>query len=300
MPEKLSFERIGSILKMFLTELQARGGRARYGDLMESVLPKLGLTPYEREQGNKAGLERWQVAVHFNSVALVKAGFLVKDHGQWELTPAGTAALSLPDREFLATAKRKYLEWRKGQTNRETEDTVVPEDDREMEQVARRVTYEQALEQARSEIARHLDEMGEYDFQKLVAELLKAVGYHILFFAPPGPDGGIDIIANRDPLGLSVPRLKVQVKHRLGKTAVDVARQMNGLLRAEGEIGLIVSSGGFTREVEREIRNTSHHLELMDQNRLVDLWERYYDKISEEGRTMLPLVKISFLAPGEE
>lgn len=300
MAEKLSYERVGAILKTILLELQAQGGRAQYGDLLARAVPKLGLSAYERAQGNKAGLERWRVAVHFFSVELVKAGFLIKNRGTWELTQAGEKAILLSDRDFRDAARAKYQEWKRSRLQTENVGPEPLEDDLEAEEVVRRVTFEQALEQARSEIDRHLTEMDEYDFQKLVAELLKAMGYHILYLAPPGRDGGIDIIANRDPLGLSTPRLKVQVKHREAKAAVNIARELNGLLRTEGEIGLIVSSGGFTREVEREIRSTSHHLELMDQNRLVALWEEHYEKISEEGRALLPLVKISFLAPTEE
>jgi predicted Mrr-cat superfamily restriction endonuclease len=34
------------------------------------------------------------------------------------------------------------------------------------------------------------------------------------YVAPPGPDGGIDLIAHTDPLGTTGPRIKVQVKRR--------------------------------------------------------------------------------------
>jgi predicted Mrr-cat superfamily restriction endonuclease len=38
------------------------------------------------------------------------------------------------------------------------------------------------------------------------------MGYHTPFISPKGKDGGIDIIAYQDPLGLKTPRIKVQVK----------------------------------------------------------------------------------------
>lgn len=40
-----------------------------------------------------------------------------------------------------------------------------------------------------------------YEFQDLVAALLRAMGYYTPFIAPKGKDGGVDIIAYRDPLG---------------------------------------------------------------------------------------------------
>jgi len=35
-------------------------------------------------------------------------------------------------------------------------------------------------------------------------------------------------------------------------------------------------------------------------NRLVSLWQEHYDRISEAGKALLPLVKVYFLAPAEE
>ena len=56
------------------------------------------------------------------------------------------------------------------------------------------------------------------------------MGYHTPFISPKGKDGGLDIIAYNDPLGATVPRLKVQVKHRPGTSVpVDDIRSLTGL-----------------------------------------------------------------------
>jgi hypothetical protein len=51
------------------------------------------------------------------------------------------------------------------------------------------------------------------------------------------------VLAYKDPLGVTAPRIKVQVKHRRQKLAVRKLRELEALLREEGDIGLIVSSG---------------------------------------------------------
>ena len=51
------------------------------------------------------------------------------------------------------------------------------------------------LEPAWAEISAHLRAMSPYEFQDLVAALVEAMGYHVAWVAPPGPDRGIDIIA---------------------------------------------------------------------------------------------------------
>ena len=38
----------------------------------------------------------------------------------------------------------------------------------------------------------------------------------------------------------------------------------------------------------------------MDLDRLIKLWQQYYDQIREAGKLLLPMVKLFFLAPPEE
>jgi len=64
-------------------------------------------------------------------------------------------------------------------------------------------------------------------------------------------------------------------------------------------MGLIVSSGGFSPAAIRILRSANNHIEKMDLDDLINLWEEYYDKLSQEDRQLLPLKKISFIAPEE-
>jgi restriction system protein len=141
--------------------------------------------------------------------------------------------------------------------------------------------------------------MNPYDFQQLVAGLLKGMGYHVSWVAPPGPDGGVDVIAQTDPLGISGPRIKVQVKRHAAKVSVDGIRSFMGVL-GDSDVGLFVNTGGFTRDSEREAR---HHLKqrlmLVSLRRLFDLWVEHYDQIQEKYRRLLPLRAVQYLAPGD-
>ena len=85
----------------------------------------------------------------------------------------------------------------------------------------------------------------------------------------------------------------VQVKHRDNKFTAKEVRELEGLLRREGDIGLIVSSSGFTTEVEREIRASTKHIETMDLDRLIELWQQHYGKLREAAKALLPLVQLT-------
>lgn len=295
MADKISVDRIDEMVRVVFQKLKAMGGQAKVKDLLAAAEPKLNLTPYEKEK-TRTGSLRWDTHIRFYTIDCVKAGFLVKGEGIWKLTPKGDDALKLPTGQLIRTAQREYRAWKKARDDEAgPSDTEVTEDEAE-----RQAIYEQAKEAARSEIDEHIDKLGAYDFQKLAAELLKAMGYFVPHVAPPGPDGGVDIVAYKDPLGTVAPRIRVQVKHRGQKVSVKEVREVEGLLRKEGDIGLIVSSGGFTSEAEREIRSSTKHIETMDLDRLVSLWQQHYEKLSEPGKALLPLVRVHFLAPTEE
>jgi len=300
MARKIPIERVGEIMKVVLTELKNVGGQARLKDLLPKAESKLELSNYEKEPYAKSGYIRWQAIVHFYSIDCVKAGYIQKSGGKWYLTSDGEEALKMPAGEFINSAVDKYRAWKISKATLTNPPPEGLEEESEVDKAVRQTAYDQAVEQAREEIERHINEMGPYDFQKLVEELLKAMGYYVPFNAKPGRDGGIDLQAYKDALGITPPRIKVQIKHREQKLTVKEVRELEGLLRKEGDIGLIVSSGGFTSEVEREIRASVKHIETMDLDRLISLWQQHYENINESGKELLPIVKLYFLRPAEE
>ncbi len=297
---KMPIERIGQIVKAVLVELRDLEEPTRLRVLLELAEPKLSLTDHEKATLEVSGYIRWHTIVHFYSIDCVKAGYLTKSGGRWSLTDQGKAALEAPAGDFIRSAQAKYRAWRRAHPRKKS-DSSEEEDEENAEEIVRQISYDQAVEHAGEGIEAHVFSLGPYDFQKLVAELLRGMGYHVRFVAPPGPDGGIDIAAYSDPLGTTSPRIRAQVKHRRdNKVTVKEVRELEGVLRKADDIGLIVSSGGFSSEALREIQVSTKHIETMDLDRLITLWQQHYDEIREQGKALLPLVKVHFLAPAEE
>lgn len=134
----------------------------------------------------------------------------------------------------------------------------------------------------------------------MVAALLRAMGYFTPFVSPKGKDGGLDIIAYSDPLGATSPRLKVQVKHTPDSSvSVDVIRSLTGLLNKDGDVGLLVTSGSFTSESEKTARESHRHIKLLNGGDFIELWQRFYSKMPDEDKNLLPLHPIYFLGSNE-
>ena len=86
----------------------------------------------------------------------------------------------------------------------------------------------------------------------------------------------------------------MQVKRHETRISPGDVQQLAGLL-AEGEIGVFVSTGGFTRDCERFAHNNPKHIDLIDMERFVDLWRDVYSYLADKDRARLPLRVISFL-----
>jgi restriction system protein len=188
-----------------------------------------------------------------------------------------------------------YREWKASQPGAEPVSEDEIEDATSGKSVS--ITFEQAEEQAWQEIDQYLREMKPYDFQDMVASLLRAMGYFVTWTAPPGKDGGIDIVAWSDPLGTRPPRIKVQVKRVGQNVTVEGLRSFMALL-GDDDVGLFVTTSGFTKDATDEARTQEKRkVTLVNLERLFDLWVQHYHKLDDDARRRLPLRPIYFLSP---
>jgi uncharacterized protein YdaU (DUF1376 family) len=158
--------------------------------------------------------------------------------------------------------------------------------------VAGEAPIDRARAEARAEQKAHIAAKDPYEAQTLVADLLQAMG-HVTAVAPPGADGGTDILAYPGPFGAGTPHLRVQVKHRSARATREEIAALRGILAPEREIGLFVSFGGFTAPGRRE--SGTPHIRLIDLDDFLDLWIAHYDALSEAARDRLPLAPVWFL-----
>ena len=241
---------------------------------------------------------RWETILRFYTIDCIKAGFLRKQKGKWILTEEGEKAIELGPVDLLEFASKKYKEWdaKRKKTEKEKKDDTELEDDQQLIKAKIDELEEEALEGLRS----YLKEKNPYEFQDMVAALLRAMKYHTPFISPRGKDGGVDVIAYRDPLGVKSPRIKVQVKHRPNDTvSVKEIRSLIGILNKDNDIGLFVTSGKFSSDAENLSRDSHVHIKLIDFEDFISFWKEFYDELTDEEKNMLPLKSISFLGSNE-
>jgi restriction system protein len=297
--EKLSRSRelAANVIFAALQILKEEGGQAPGRDVIKAVEKRITLDEWAKATYEKSGYVRWQSILHFFSIDCIKAGFLIKKKGVWYLTPEGEAALKLGEIGLLNAATAAYRRWKgKNQpqpSGEENYDSEVGEEGQQEQEATIHEIEQQAIEGLKKQI----NLKNAYEFQELVASLLRGMGYYTPFVAPKGKDGGVDVIAYRDPLGTISPRIKVQIKHRDSSATVQEVRQLMGLLQKDGDVGMFVSSSGFTSDAKNTARGSHVHVELVDVDRFIALWQEFYPKLTDEDKNILPLVPIYFYAP---
>jgi restriction system protein len=130
-----------------------------------------------------------------------------------------------------------------------------------------------------------------HELARLVECLLRAQGY-VTLASPPGPDGGVDILAGKGPLGFEEPNLCVQVKS--GSPAdVDTLRKLQGTMTTyKARQGLLVSWNGFNQRVLSEGKLSFFMVRFWDADDVIRAIFDTYEKLSDELRAELPLKRV--------
>ena len=157
---------------------------------------------------------------------------------------------------------------------------VVAADDEEA--VAR--SAEEIIEATKDYILKELSRQFKgYALEDFTADLLRAMGYRA-DVSPQGGDSGIDIVAYKDELP---PRILVQVKSQDGDVKETTIQSLKGAMR-EGDYGVFITLSHYTQNARSYLRATPI-IRGINGEEFVELVLRYYDKLNEKHRRLIPL-----------
>lgn len=155
-------------------------------------------------------------------------------------------------------------------------------------------TADEIIESTRDFILKELSKnLKGYDFEEFVADLLRAMGYRTTV-SQHGGDSGIDITAYKDELP---PRILVQVKSQDSDIKESLIQSLKGAMR-EGDYGLFVTLSNYTKNATKYLESTPI-IRGINGTELVDLILKYYDKLGQKYRKMIPLKMVYIPVPKE-
>lgn len=294
-------KRDAEILLAALRLVQSNGGEMKYSAIKEE-LPKV----FKFTEKELAPKNTWDALWHtilgmIGGIELKQTGFVDIKKSVWILTAKGEIALKMTPEEFYKAYHFPYLEILKAkQQEKALTGEVQPiqpnQSEGEVMENAAEKDIETINERAREQIRQYIKSRTPYQYQDMVAALFRAMGYYTPFVAPKGRDGGVDVIAYCDPLGVKKPHIKIQVKHYPSNPiSVDVIRSLTGICKRGDEIGFVITSGLFTNEALRESRSMHSDIRLIDGEEFIDLWIDNYNKMPEDDKALMPITPVYYL-----
>ena len=125
-----------------------------------------------------------------------------------------------------------------------------------------------------------------YDFENFVADLLDSMGYKTKV-SKHGGDSGIDIVAYKDEFP---PRICVQVKSVDGDIKENTIQSLRGAM-SEGDYGVFVTLSDYTANAKAYLEQHPI-IRGLNGSEVVDLVLRYYDKLDDKYKDMIPLKRV--------
>jgi restriction system protein len=276
----VTLDMIGELLRSMFELLWMKPEGLPASKILASLPDSPALAEPEGESRLPNHVSKKEQTFRLATLPLVRAGWLVRnDKGRWSLTQEGRQA----GRRF-PTAQELYKE------------AVRLLEESQESAPLYAIALEQAAESAWALIQKYLQESRRVQFQTLIADLLRAMGYHLAWIAPPEKDHGqIDMVANVDPLGAKGSRILVQVKTKGQAVTMEGLKSFLAVLGA-GDYGLLVSTGGFTRDVIQQVQgDTFQKTTLLDLEGFFDLWIKHFNDLDQEARNRFPLKAVYFL-----
>ena len=284
-----------------LKALSANGGELSTTHLKEILKEKVELDDWAKGVYEKTGYIRWESTLQFYSIDLVKAGFITKKNSTWYITEEGEKAIKWGKDKLFEETQKRYKQWKAASVPAcHVETTGVSEEQIEESSQTTASVLEDAKNKSYESFERFISKnFDPYSFQDLCAALFRGMGYYTPFVAPKGKDGGVDIIAYKDPIGSAYPHIKIQVKYRQDtKASSQEVQQLKGALTGN-DMGVFISLAGFSPDARNVARSSNPHIDLIDLNRFVGLWQEFYDKMSDEDKSLMQITPVYFIAEND-
>lgn len=251
-----------------LDALRDLGGSASPKEVKASVLDRMDIPEAERARILKSGQNAVENEIAWARDYLRRLGFIDGSvQGVWRLTPDGaTAHISLDEARQLRTGVYQAIRQKvesEGSTDSLPATTAVP------------VPDETESFESDGALLRAIYALTPSGFEKMCKRVLREAGFSEVDVTRDGPDGGIDGRGILQLNELVSFRVMFQCKRYKGSVGVDAIRNFQAALQGRADKGIILTTGTFTRDAEREAsREGGMPVELVDGERLVALMQR--------------------------
>ena len=252
------------LLNLILTTLHELGGSAFRSELKNKVIENMGLPPavlqVPADPENKAKLED---KVGFAMTRLKRLGLVDNaERGVWSLTAKGRETQHVDPEESVRSARQQD---RIRKQAKSAEAALTENVENSAEDSADGTTS------WRGDLLDTLQNIPPDAFERLCQRLLRESGFIEVEVTGKSGDGGIDGHGIIRLAGLISFPVLFQCKRYSGSVGASVVRDFRGVMVGRAEKGLILTTGRFTIEAQREAtRDGATPIDLIDGELLMD------------------------------
>ena len=278
-PRAKSRELASRVLHAGMTAVKLAGGTLPLKEVKARVVEQVNLDSWATEIIESNGLPRWEMYLHFFSIDAVKAGFLEKSRGIWNVTPKGADALALDPWQFLEKSAAGFKAWKRSQVaispdpqadaSDELDPLIPPEE--QMLSIQRQSDASLA-----AELLERLKGMSWQAFERVVVRVLLDMGYggsrrEAGKALQKSGDEGIDGIINEDRLGLDVIYVQAKKWSDSPVGRPEIQKFVGALAGKQATKGIFITTTRFSEEAREYAARLQTKVVLIDGERLASL-----------------------------
>ena len=265
-------------LNPVLQVLRNNGGVGAASEIIDAVIDHLKIPEAEVEQTIPSGQSRVRNQIQWARYYLSKAGLVDSPKsGVWRLTQEGSQT-TLTHEQANALVQKIVREYQDSKKNKDKVESVKNEDVAIVED-----------EEHSEDLLETLKALSPKGFERICKRLLTEIGIHDIQITGGAGDQGIDGIGRIRLNDVVNFNIVFQCKRYKETVAPGMVRDFRGSMQGRAEKGLILTTGRFTGEAQKEAsRDGVPPIELIDGERLVNLFEKY--ELGLKPKTVYELV----------
>lgn len=268
-------------------------------DVREKLAKRFRLTPEEREEQVSSGSRRFDNRVAWSKAHLIKASLVDSpERGKLQITERGLDLLSEKPRKItvkiLKERYSEYAEFRRQIRSSEEEIQVETEESSTPEE-ALETGYKQLRKALQQDLLDKIKECSPYFFEKLVVNLLVAMGYGGAHEEKLGlsRDGGIDGMIKEDKLGLDV--IYIQAKRWSNAVGRPELQAFAGsILGRSAQKGVFITTSRFTKDAVEYVKHLNQKIILVDGDQLTDYMIDFNVGVHETARYVVKKIDTDY------
>jgi len=243
--------------------LKELGGSGRPSEVTDLVIERMQIPDEIVAETIKSGPSRVKNQIAWARMYLVENGFLDSSvRGVWSLTEKGLKySLTAEEVQHLFYERKKNRS--KNKTNKNDKDNSSKNDEQE---IIESIDYQ-------TELLNTLQGLPPDGFERLCQRLLRESGFEQVKVTGKSGDGGIDgtgILQVNPFVSFDV---LFQCKRYKGSVSSPQIRDFRGAMIGRADKGIIITTGNFTADAKTEARRVPPPIELVDGEKLVQMFE---------------------------